>query len=463
MVRSARPPVLDRRTFLRVTGGTALVLPVAALAGCGSSSSGDARTVSIAFQQFGSSDLMRQYILEAAERFTADNPGYTVDLLPIVASENDYFTKNELIMSSPRTVTDVVYEDTFILFSDAEAGYLRPMEDLMAGWVVWEEYLFEAPKNAVIAPDGHAYAAPTHTDTRALWFHQPVFERAGLPADWAPGTWEELLETLRELKSAVPDVVPFMIYSGTPQGEKASMQGFEMLLFGTDSRLYDEEQQKWVIGTQGFIDSLAFIQTVFEEELTVSLSAALDPNIAERVQSSMFPAGELAVLLDGSWISQNWTEQAANPWPEWGEQAGLARMPTQHGQGKGWVTLAGGWSFAIPALAPNPEVSMEFIKTLLSTELALQRTITGNQITVRSDIAQHPEYQGYSPSVDFFTAMVDQADYRPAFAEYPQVSAAIQEAMGLVMTGAATPEEAAAAYDANVIQIVGADDTIEGE
>src|SRR5699024_1024702 len=113
----------DRRTFLRLSAGVVTVLPLTALAGCGGRNT-DPATIRVAFQQFGSGTIKEQWITTAAEEFSAENPELTVDLVPIVASEGDYFTKNELLMSSPRTSPDLVYEDSFILLSDVGAGYL---------------------------------------------------------------------------------------------------------------------------------------------------------------------------------------------------------------------------------------------------------------------------------------------------------------------------------------------------
>ena len=450
----------DRRTFLRYTAGAATVLPLAALAGC-SGPDRDPNLLRIAFQQFGSGTLMEQWIERTAEEYTKEFPDRTIELVPIVASENDYFTKNELLMSSPRTSPDLVYEDTFILLSDVGAGYLQPVDDFVENWEHWDD-VAEASQEAVTAPDGHVYAVPTHTDTRGIWYHKGVFAEAGLPEDWEPGSWEDILEAARTIKEATPDVAPMFIFSGMPQGEKASMQGFEMLLYGTEDRLYDDDAEKWVIGSQGFIDSLEFLRTVFEEELTLSIGQSLDPNIGESIYSQIFPDGKLGLLIDGSWISQNWTDDAPSPWPEWTETMNVVRMPTQDGGGNGWVTLAGGWCWAVPQYATDPEVSASFIEYLLTTENSVQRAIDDNHITVRADVAEIEEYQTYSPTAEFFTELLDGAYYRPAYAEYPEVSSAIQQAMETVMTMSAAPEQAAAAYDQAVIDIVGDENVQEG-
>lgn len=451
-----------RRTFLRYAGGVAAVLPLTALSGCGSSSVDDPDVIRIAYQQFGSGTLMEKYLRRTAAQYTKAHPERRVELLPIVAAENDYFTKNELLMSSARTSPDVAYEDTFILLSDVGAGYLQPIDSLVAGWSDWEK-IVPASRKAVTGQDGKVYAVPTHTDTRALWFQRDVLAKAGLPGDWAPHSWDELLEAARTIKKKVPGTTPFFMFSGKAQGEKASMQGFEMLLYGTDSRLYDEKTKKWVTGSAGFRDCLEFIRTIFDEELTLPLARNLDPNISETIYTQLIPAGKLGILLDGSWISQNWTKDAAAPWKAWEKTMGLARMPTQKGQGSGWLTLSGGWSWGIPRHATDPKIAFSFIEMLCTKDNLIQRAIEDNHITIRSDVAEDERYRTYSPTAQFFTSILEHAYYRPALPVYPEVSAAIQDAMESVMTMNSTPAQAAADYDSAVTDIVGSENvTKEG-
>ena len=454
------PQAPDRRSFLRLTAGVAAVLPLSALAGC-SGGSRDPGTIRIAFQQFGSGTIKQEWISTAAQEFSAEHPELVVELVPIVASENDYFTKNELLMSSPRTSPDLVYEDSFILLSDVGAGYLQPITDLVEGFEHWDD-IAEASKDAVTGEDGEIYGIPITTDTRALWFQREVFAEAGLPEDWQPGSWEEILEAARAIRDSDSEAIPFFMFAGTPQGEKASMQGFEMLLYGTGdgTGLYDRESEKWILGSQGFVDSLTFLRTLFDEELTASLGQHLDPNISESIYTSLLPEGKLGILIDGSWISQNWTESAARPWPEWPDVVGLADMPTQDGGGTGTVTLAGGWGLSIPQYVTDREIAFQLLEKLVSTETLVNYAQADNHITVRADVAENEEYRTYSPAVEYFTDLLETAYYRPALPAYPEVSSALQEAMEAVMTGT-SPKAAAAAYDAAVTDIVGPENVQE--
>jgi multiple sugar transport system substrate-binding protein len=445
----------DRRTFLRITAGAAVVLPLAAC-----SADAGAGTVRIAYQQFGSGTSLRDWLDASAKSFTAAHPGMSVELVPIVAAENDYFTKNELLMSSPRTSADIVYEDSFIMLSDVGAGYLRPIDEHIEGWEHWDD-VAKASRDAFTAEDGHVYGTPQSTDTRALFYHRDVFAEAGLPSTWEPTSWDDILEAARAIKDSDSEAAPLFIFSGKAQGEKASMQGFEMLLYGTTSRLYDEDTKKWVLGSQGFVDALTLLRTMFEEELTLPVSHHLDPNIGESIYSTMIPAGKLGILLDGSWITRNWGEGSAGAWPEWTEKIGLAKMPTKDGQDPGTLTLAGGWGLTIPQYCRDEDAAWAFIESATSTENALAFAVADNHITVRKDVAAKKEYQEYAPSVEFFTDLLATAYYRPALPAYPEVSAAIQEAMEAVMSDAADPKKAAADYDAAVTDIVGAENVQE--
>ncbi|OZM78671.1 extracellular solute-binding protein [Pseudonocardia sp. MH-G8] len=454
--RSTRP--LARRTILKALGGAVVATPLLATAGCGGASAAP-NTLRVSYQQWGSGRIHGTYLQRAAASFALRHPDVTVELVPLVASENDYFTKNELMMSSERTTSDIVYEDTFILKSDIAAGYLRPIDDRVASWPLWNEF-YDVARKAVQGEDGRTYAIPAPTDTRALWYNQELFTQAGIPLPWEPRSWDDLLATFRTLKQQLPDVVPVNIFAGKPQGEKTSMQGVQMLLYGTGSVMYDEATRKWITGSAGLVESLRFIQTLYAEELGPGIADALDANISETIYTSWLPEGKIAVALDGNWINQNWGPGKPGEWPEWAQTMAVAAMPTQSGQDPGVVTLAGGWSWGLPSRARNPELAWQFLTEMCSTEHVLAWTIDDNKVSNRRDVVNHPEYRGYSPTIEFFTGLVPMATYRPALAPYPQISTALQTAADAAMRGA-PPEAAVAEYDLAVADIVGGDSTAQ--
>ncbi|MFI9826093.1 extracellular solute-binding protein [Streptomyces sp. NPDC051913] len=430
----------------------AAALAATALTACGSGSGSDPDTLKVSFKQStdNSIKVMDDYLAGIKTQFEKKYPGKKVELVPIKAPDSEYYTKVQQMLRSPKTAPDLVYEDTFLINSDITSGYLKPLDTYLAKWPDWNQFI-DTAKSAARGEDGKTYGVPDGTDTRGLWFDKGVFAKAGLPTDWQPKTWDDVLDAARTIKAKVPDVTPLNVYTGKPAGEAATMQGFEMLLYGTDTGgtdpLYDSASKKWIAGGQGFKDALAFVETVYKEKLGPDVETALDPNIQTIVRGDLLPNGKLGIDLDGSWLPQDWLEGSGHEWPQWSKELGLAPMPTQHGQAPGKVSMSGGWTWAIPAKAANPDLAFDFIRTMQTKANAQKWYIANSGIAVREDVAEDPAYTAAQPGIKFFTDLVASTHYRPAFPAYPKVSTAIQEAMEAVTTGDKAVADAAKAYD----------------
>jgi multiple sugar transport system substrate-binding protein len=421
-------------------------LAASALTACGGSGS-DPDTVKVSFKQStdNSIHVMDDYLADIKKQFEKANPGKKVELVPIKAPDSEYYTKLQQMLRSAKTAPDLVYEDTFLINSDITSGYLKPLDSYLAKWPDWNRFI-DTAKAAAKAEDGKTYGVPDGTDTRGLWYDKGIFAKAGLPTDWQPKTWDEVLDAARTIKRRVPDVTPLNVYTGKPAGEAATMQGFEMLLYGTEGRLYDDSAKKWIAGSQGFDDALSFVETVYREKLGPDVSTALDPNIQTIVRGDLLPKGKLGIDLDGSWLPQDWLPGSGHEWPEWSSRLGLAYMPTQHGQAPGKVSMSGGWTWAVPAKAANPDLAFDFIRTMQTKANAQKWYVANSGISVREDVAADPAYAKAQPGIEFFTDLVASTHYRPAYPAYPKVSTAIQEAMEGVTTGDTSVEEAARNY-----------------
>lgn len=393
----------------------------------------------------------------AKEEFMKDHPDATVNFEPVAAQETDYFTRLQLMHGSPKTAPSVIFQDTFQLRSDVAAGYLAPMEDCVAGWDEWDQ--FEgAAREAGLADDGQLYGVSMGTDTRGLYYNKDVLANAGLPEDWQPKSWDELLDALRKIKESDPDVIPMSLNATKAQGEGTSMQTVEMLLYGTGDTLYDEASSQWVIGSQGLTDSLQFLKTGADEGLFPPVELMLDTNLGNATDTK-FREGQVGVWLNGSWNVGSWLG-GDTQWPEWEEHVGLAMMPTQNGEDPGFNSMSGGWLLSIGSQA-NYDLACDFIKIALNKDNSLFYDQEASQIAVRKDVAEDKAYLDYNPSFEFFTSLVPYTHFRPATPEYPAVSDQLQIAAEAVVTGQATAEKAAAAYDLAVENAVGSDNVVK--
>ncbi|WP_084074254.1 extracellular solute-binding protein [Demequina sp. NBRC 110052] len=448
----------SKRVLAATSVGLAAALTLAACSSGGDGESGD--TLTIAYQKTSSFVALDDLMNRVKDEYEAAYPERNVELVAIEGEQDQYFTRLALMNGSSSTAPDVIYEDTFQIRSDAAAGYLQPLDEYLAGWDEWDQFM-DSAKQAGVGDDGQTYGVSLGTDTRGLYYNKELFAEAGLPTDWQPETWDEVLDAARTIKQALPDVIPLNIYGGRAQGEATSMQGFEMLLYGTGDELMDTSTGKWLTGTQGFEDALTFYDTMFTEELGPDPAQALDAGWQSRVSNDLIPNGELAIALDGSWLPSNWMA-GDNAWPEWTEVLGFAAMPTQDGQGAGFVSMSGGWTLAMGSQADDPQAAFDFIAMALNRENSLAYYQENGQIAVRSDIADDPEYLDYNPSFEFFSSLVQYTFFRPATPDYSQISALIPAATESVLTGQAEPADAAATYDEGLIGIVGEENTREG-
>lgn len=435
------------------------VAMVAASAGCGSSR--DPNELKVVYQKFGNFIQADNHFKRIKTQFEKANPGKKVTLTPVQGNDADYRTKVSLMQKSPSTAPDVVYEDTFTINDDIKAGFLLPIDKYVKAWPDWQQFETQS-KGSVTGEDNKVYAVPMGTDTRALWYNKQLFAKAGLPTNWQPKTWNDILTTARTIKAKLPGVVPLNVYSGKAGGEQSSMQGLEMLLYGTQHKLYDDKTKKWIAPSKGFVDSLAFIKTVYGEGLGPAPQQALSPNIGTVVSGQLTPQSKLAINLDGSWMTQNWIPTGAKPWAQWSQVMGQAPMPTQNGQAPGKVSMSGGWTVAIGAKTKSPDLAWQFASMAVNKENSLQFDTEATQIPVRKDVAADPRYGKGDPSAKFFASLVPFTHYRPALPPYPRISTEIQVATESAVTGQGTPDAAAKTYAQAVKGIVGADKVAAG-
>lgn len=428
-----------------------------ALVGCSTAAEEPGtKTLKIVYEKTDSFTALDTLFTKIKPEFEAANKGVTVELQPIQANDDDYSTKLALAQQSAETAPDVFYEDTFRLRSDIDAGYLLNLDKYLAGWDDWSKFN-EGAKAAGMGDDGSVYAVPLGTDTRAIWYSKPVFTKAGIAVPWQPRTWDDILDAARKIQDTQPGVVPFNMYAGKGTGEGTVMQSFYELLYGTGDSLYNEKEQKWVVGSAGFKDSLTFLETLYAEKLSIEASEALDPNVWKKVFGELFPKGRLGGTVEGSYTPSFWQKGGSYEWPAYTTDMGVAAFPTQNGDAPGGVSMSGGWTLAVGAKTKNADLAFEFLSLALNKENSLWYDINNSQIAVRTDVAADPTYLAANPFVAAVTDLVSVTHYRPATADYPKVSAEVQAATEAVITGQMSVDEAAAAYDKAVEGIVGAD------
>ncbi|AHI02058.1 extracellular solute-binding protein [Kutzneria viridogrisea] len=442
------------------TGLTVVALGLTAAA-CGAPAT-DSKTIRVVYRNYSDFPQMDDFMKVVKKEFEAANPGLTAQLNPITSLDSDYLAKVQLMQRSPSTAPDVLFEDSYNVNADAAAGYLLPLDDQLKNWPDWNEQFIDATKQAGRATDGKTYAVPMGTDTRGIWFNKTVFAKAGLPTDWHPTSWDEVLAAARKIKQSQPDVEPMYMPLGKPSTEAVSMQTLEMLLYGTDTKdLYSESDKKWVAPSKGMNDALHFVSTAMTEHLAQTAAEAEDTQFAATQMTTRMSKDKIGFMIDGGWYARYWAPGGVSPWPEWTKTMGTTAFPTQHGQAPGKVTLSGGWTLAVGGSTGNAEAAFKFLTVALNKKNSTDIDVNCSWLPVRKDVRADPRLAEKDPTVPFWSDLVSITRYRPTLPEYPQVSNAMQVAADSVVNGG-DPDQATRKWVEDVQKVVGADKTRNG-
>lgn len=426
-----------------------LAAVVLTLSACGSNKEESASTLKLVYQ--APDDAFKSWMEDVKKQFEKEHEDINVKLTAIESSEGDYPNKKILMMKSEDTAPDIVMEDSNNIHADSEAGYLEPLTDDVNKWDDWDNF-FDNVKEGMKGKNDDIYGIPITTDVRGLWYNKKQFQKAGIDVPWEPKTWNDVLDAAQKLKGKVE--VPMWMSSAKSMGEGTTMQTFLMLLYGTDNNLYDKDKDKWVVSSDGFKDSLKFIDDIYSNDLGASMSWGITGQAGAKISTDLMPKGEVGIALDGNWLPSNWQEDGNAPWSEWEDNIDIAPMPTENGQEPGKVTVSGGWTLAVPAKAHNKKLAKEFIELATSKDNLRYATA----LTPRKDIAELDEYQQI-PYQKKITEFLDYTHYRPTYDAYPKVSSKIQAAVESVATGELTPKEAMDKFSEDVKRSVGEENT----
>lgn len=389
----------------------------------------------------------------------------TVEFEPQGVDDENYKTKIALDLQSGEGA-DIIGMDGIWVGEFAEAGYIKPLSDVggdaVDGWEGWDQ-IPEAVQNAV-SFDGDRYGVPQGADGRVLYYNKDLFEQAGLPADWQPESWDEVIEASKALKK-LDGVTPIQLNAGTAMGEATTMQGMLPMLVGTGEQVYEDD--KWVGDTDGMRDVLDLYKTIYVDEGLGD--AVLQQEASGRDTSfQMFAANQIGILLEGDyfWRSVINPEEGVGtaPMANRDDVVGYTKIPAMEpGSGiddQDFVSMSGGTGRVLNPNSDHPELAWDLLAFMNSKEAYEARNEGTISITPRTDV--NDEILSEDPMLTYVSEEVlPITAYRPPLAAYPQVSTAMQQASLDVVSGTSV-DDALATYVDSLKDIVG-DDAVSGD
>jgi multiple sugar transport system substrate-binding protein len=382
-----------------------------------------------------------------------------VTFVPSGVDDEQFKTKMALDLRS-KSGADVIALDGIWIGEFAQAGYIKPLADVAGSavdqWEGWSQ-IPESVQGLGIFED-KKYGIPLGTDGRVLFYNKKLFAQAGLPADWQPKTWQEILDAGAKLK-ALSGITPVQINAGTAMGEATTMQGALPLLVGAGGEIFTGG--KWAGASQPVKDMLDFYSKIYGGGLG-------DPKLQQEAKGrdksfEMFAAGKIGILAESDYF---WRDvlgpEGIAKMADRDQSVGYALIPAKQSgtgiRGQDYVSMSGG---GVRVLNPNtkfPAQAWELLSFMHSAE-AVKAELAGQvRITARSDV--NKEVLASDPMFSFIADKVlPITAYRPPLAVYPQVSVALQEATAAVVSGK-SPDKAATDYQKKLEGIVGGPDKV---
>jgi multiple sugar transport system substrate-binding protein len=381
-----------------------------------------------------------------------------VEFQPSGAGDEDYKSKIALDLKSG-SGADIYALDGIWVGEFADAGYIRPIEDVVGdkarvdGWEGWKQIPTAVQSN--MSYKDKRYGVPLGTDGRVLYFNKKLFAQAGLPADWQPKSWDEIVAAGRTLKSKIPGVNPIQLNAGTAMGEATTMQGTLPLLVGDGRQIWADG--KWQGNTSAVRDVLGLYQQIYTGGLG---DPVLQQDAKGRDKSFQdFAAGKIGILLEGDYFWRAVVEPRFGiaPIKNRNDVVGYAKIPAVRPgagvRGQDFVSMSGGSGWAINPNTRYPQQAWQLLQFLNSAEAIKTELQGAAQITPRNDV--NAQILKNDPMLEFIaTQVLPLTAYRPGLAVYPQVSAALQQATADVVAGK-SPDAAAATYQSTVEKAVG--------
>jgi multiple sugar transport system substrate-binding protein len=359
---------------------------------------------------------------------------------------------------------DVFQFDGSWLAEFVEPGLLKPLNQIWPEVDEWDGWDHMTPGvQSIMTYQGERYGVARGTDVRQIFYRTDLFEQAGIEMPWQPTSWEELLETARQIKEALPDVTPLQINAGTPMGEATTMQGWFMVLLGAGEHMYDHDQGKWIVSSPAILDALNFYKTVYiDEELGDARMQLLEDG--RQRSFAGFRDGQIAMLVEGDWF---WRSVLV-PGSEWGldnrnEIVTWAKMPAREPgagyRGQDFVTISGGGGCVINPNTEHPAEAWALVMHMHSRDSMRAMQLLEPRISSRDDVP----VAGDPVMTAMAQAGLPYTTVRMVRPEYPQISYEAQLMTERVVSGEMSPEEAMAAYAEAVTAIAGEDNVIAVE
>ena len=328
--------------------------------------------------------------------------------------------------------------ECIVLPSVADRGALVSLEPYIVRDGLDPSAVFYASEYDAFVWDGQAYGLPLDVSGSYLYFwDKDQFAEAGLDPERPPRTWDELEEFAKKLTVKNPDGSferigfhaaavsnsPFLVWlylnrhGCTPMTSRSSFRwsrrhrGMEWIV-GLADRLYG-----------GYNNILPYLGDATDNGWHVT---------------GLFYTGKVASHISGVWHFAQLAANAPN------KNYGVAVLPHNgdNPDAKLCQPVSGGWSYAIPVGAKNPDAAWKFIKYATAEEGSLNFFLAQQRPSASPVVNADPRFASDNPHWSAVLETLANREFVPVIPIHPQILAVIKEMTELAIRGRMSPADA---------------------
>ena len=439
-----------RRAVLAVVGVAAAV---GLLAGCGSSTPGEAAgggggsdgKTTVQFWHRTFTPVENKWYDDIIKKFNASQDKITVVGTEVPADAWDQKMK----AAQAAGKAPDVYTFSASIHDAVGAGQLYDLGKVIDKGKLDE--IIDAAK-PIAQLDGTYYTYPLLLEPQTvLFWNKDLVSAAGVDAEKGPTTWADLMAacakiqpTLKSGQYCISPAADAVTFAWSTVGQQYNFSGHTAL---TDD---------WTapnIDDPGYRDLMAQYKELWDKGYMPKQA------LAAYVEGKDFGEGKVAYKVSGSWMMS----EIGSDFPALLDKTGIGPFPNAPGADGRSATTLGNFRWVIDAKSKNPEAAGQFIEWALAGDPELLVPFfTGTQFTkvpVRASVQDAVAADNGAAKAPWSKVIVDQivpkAIPEPA---YPwDVSLAVGTAMESVMKGAASPDDAIKTADEAIKKVISRD------
>ncbi len=354
-------------------------------------------------------------------KFAKDHPDWKLDLKIIPDSQTTQEQARLLEEARAGRAPDWANVDSFVVAQFISQGALQPLDQYFDKSEIGGLYPFV--RDIVVGDDGKTYAYWWATDVRVL------YRRTDLVPD-PPRTWDELIKAAKAATKKDSKVDGYLFNGGRWEGTVFDnlahfwSQGGELVDDKGKPIFNEDPNRTYMLNVFNFLKEC--VDSGASPKRVATIKDYADFEAAAQAKSvAMFQGGDFEYPP----LKDSLPPEEMKKWA-------ISLLPTKNPNDP-QRTGTGGWTMAAFTKDPKKlKIGAEFTNDVYVGE--------GNQVT--GQLPTNPKYFSLSkfkdPVYDTFREALKYGKARPGVPVYPEISNQLQIAIGTVLTGESTPEDA---------------------